>query len=80
MDSFPTILIYFLLSAGATACGIFYWMAIENMQPQEVKSSTRRKLAHVFLLSLIFTPFGAWIISNIVKYHGSFRQLRDAAE
>ncbi len=67
MDSIPLVLKYFLFNAGATISGILYWMAIENMQPIELKQTEHKKLVFVFILSLLITPIGAWVVSTIMR-------------
>jgi len=67
MDSIPIYLTYFLTNAGATASALFCWMAIENMQPLEIKQKVHEKLALVFILSLLITPVGAWIVSAVIR-------------
>jgi predicted permease len=67
MDSMPDVLKYFLGNAAATMSAIFYWMAVENMQPVELKQKVHQKLALVFFLSLLITPFGAWIASVVLR-------------
>ncbi len=55
------ILVYFLFTAGATGCGILYWMAVET---------TKRKgftPLLVFVLSIFFTPVIAWVGSMALK-------------
>jgi hypothetical protein len=67
METLPVLLKYVLYNAAATAAGIFYWMAVENMQPLEIRQRTHQKLVFVFLISLVLTPFGAWMISSIFR-------------
>lgn len=67
MESLLDLLKYFGLNAGATFAGILYWMAIENMQPVELKQKEHQKLSVVLVLSLLFTPIGAWVISTIIR-------------
>ena len=61
MRSLSPFLLYFLYTAGATASGIFYSMALDNMKHHEQRS------IHVFVLSLMLTPLGAWFISTITR-------------
>jgi hypothetical protein len=67
METLPVLLKYVLYNAAATAAGIFYWMAVENMQPLEIRQRTHQKLVFVFLISLVLTPIGAWVISSILR-------------
>ena len=67
MESIPDLLKYFLANAGATLSGVFYWMAVENMQPLEFKQKVHQKLYVVLFLSLLLTPLGAWAVSSIVR-------------
>jgi hypothetical protein len=55
------VLMYFALTASATAAGLCYWMAVQNMHRK------RFKLFWVFIVSFLITPFGAWIVSLAVK-------------
>ncbi|MFA6541291.1 MAG: hypothetical protein WCT99_06780 [Bacteroidota bacterium] len=61
MESILEALKYLLISAGATGCGILYWMAMENMKYKKYTSF------HVFVLSLLLTPLGAWIVSTFLR-------------
>jgi hypothetical protein len=80
MDSIPDFLKYFLANAGATLSAIFYWMAVENMQPLEIKQKVHQKLALVFILSLLITPVGAWIVSAIFRIRKIVPTLSDASD
>ena len=55
------ILAYFMLTASATAAGVCYAMAVETIRRKGFK------LFWVFVLSLLITPFGAWIVSLVLK-------------
>lgn len=55
------VLMYLLLTASATGAGLCFWMAVENMQRKGFK------IFWVFILSILITPFGAWIVSLVVK-------------
>ena len=61
MRSLSPFLLYFLYTAGATASGILYSMALENMKHHQ------RRAIHVFVLSFALTPLGAWFISTITR-------------
>jgi len=80
MESLPDILKYFLANAGATLSGIFYWMTIENMQPLDMKQRIHQKLAFVFILSLLITPVGAWVVSSILRVRKIAPTLKNAAD
>ena len=67
MGSIPILLQYFLFNAVATVSGILYWMSIENMQPVEQKRKDHKKLVFVFILSLLISPVGVWIVSTIIR-------------
>ncbi len=54
-------LVYFLCTAFATACGVCYWMAVENTQRKGFKAYW------VFVFSFLITPFGAWLVSLILR-------------
>jgi len=55
------VLMYFALTVGCTAAGLCYWMAVETMQRKGFK------VYWVFILSILITPFGAWIVSLALK-------------
>jgi hypothetical protein len=55
------VLMYFILTASATATGLCYWMAVQNMHRKGFK------VFWVFIVSLLITPFGAWIVSLVLK-------------
>jgi hypothetical protein len=55
------VLMYFALTAVATAAGLCYWMAVEAMHRKGFK------VFWVFILSILITPFGAWIVSLALK-------------
>ena len=80
MDSIPEVLKYFLANAGVTMSAIFYWMAIENMQPLEVKQKVHQKLGLVFILSLLISPLGAWVVSAIIGIRRIAPTLKNPAE
>jgi hypothetical protein len=80
MDSLPEFLKYFLANAGATMTAIFYWMAVENMQPLEVKQKVHQKLGLVFILSLLITPLGAWVVSSIIRIRKIAPTLKNAGD
>jgi hypothetical protein len=80
MDSIPIYLTYFLANAGATVSAIFYWMAVENMQPLEIKQKVHQKLALVFVLSLLITPVGAWVVSAIIRIRKIAPTLKNAGD
>lgn len=80
MDSIPEVLRYFLANAAATLSAIFYWMAVENMQPLEIKQKVHQKLALVFILSLLITPFGAWVVSSIIRIRKIVPTLKNAGD
>ena len=61
MEALPVYVKYFFICAGATSCGIVYWMAIENMK------DIKYKMLYVFLSSLLLTPLGAWFISIFIR-------------
>jgi hypothetical protein len=67
MMSFITaVLIYLAISATMTMMGVIYWMAVENMQ----STGERREFSHLYLIgiiSLFFTPIGAWLVSAFVR-------------
>jgi hypothetical protein len=80
MDSIPEVLKYFLANAAATMGAVFYWMAVENMQPLEIKQKVHQKLALVFILSLLISPFGAWVVSSIIRIRKITRTLKNAGD
>lgn len=55
------ILMYFALTAFATAAGLLYSMCLENMQRKGFKT------IWAFLLSLLVTPFGAYLASLVLR-------------
>jgi hypothetical protein len=61
MDAIPKYLLYFLIAVGSTGTGIIYWMAMENMK------DSKHQTLYVFLLSIFLTPYGAWIVTSIVR-------------
>lgn len=61
MESIPLFLRYLLVGSTGTMCGIFYWMAMENLHEQ------RFRTFYVFALSLLLTPVGAWVVSTILR-------------
>ena len=61
MEHINPLLLYIAASTGATACGLLYWMAIENLGKVKVK------YALTFSLSMFLTPFGAWVVSLVLK-------------
>jgi hypothetical protein len=61
------LLIYLLFSAGATVCALFYWMAVENVQPSNSKQAEHKKLILIFIISVLTTPVGAYIYSLFFK-------------
>jgi len=66
MSFTTTALTYLAASATMTMMGVIYWMAIENMQP----TGERREFSHLYLIglvSLFFTPIGAWLVSAFVR-------------
>ena len=55
------ILMYFMLTVSATACGVCYAMAIDTIR--------RKGFAWFWaiVLSVLITPFGAWIVALILR-------------
>jgi hypothetical protein len=61
MESVPLYLTILMGSLAATGSGILYWMAMENMR------DTKHRGITVFLLSVILSPAGAWVVSTIYQ-------------
>ena len=80
MDAIPVSLTYFLANVGGTVGAIFYWMAVENLQPLEIKQKDHKKLALVFILSLLITPVGAWVVSAIIRMRKIAPTLKNAGD
>jgi hypothetical protein len=67
MDSLLPILKYLGTNAGAVLVAMFYSWAVQNMQPVQKQEDKVEKLPLVVVLSLLITPFGAWIVSVFMK-------------
>ncbi|MDR3666607.1 MAG: hypothetical protein P4L35_07185 [Ignavibacteriaceae bacterium] len=61
MEHINPFLIYFSFTTSATISGVLYWMAIDNMQ------KVKYKFVLALFLSLLLTPFGAWVVSIALK-------------
>ena len=57
MSTSLIVLLYLLGAVNATVMGVLYYMSMENMKDASHKMRT------VNVLSLFFTPFGAYIIT-----------------
>ena len=55
------ILMYFVLTCVATMIGVCYAMAVETMQRKNYKAFW------IYILSILITPVGAWLVAMIVK-------------
>lgn len=55
------VLMYFVLTCCATVIGVCYAMALETMRNKNFK------VIWVYVLSILVTPIGAWIVSTIVR-------------
>lgn len=64
------VLRYFLTSIGATISGILYWMSVQNL------GDRRYKLLHAGLLSIFLTPFGAWVVTSLVRMRDLSRSMK----
>ncbi len=62
-----TLLTYFVASVTATIGGLMFYMAVENLHPPSDTESRRKEVATCILLSAVFTPLGAWMISVVVR-------------
>jgi hypothetical protein len=67
MESILPILKYLGTNAGMILVAMFYSWAVQNMQPIQREESKIEKLPLVIVLSLLITPFGAWIVSVFMK-------------
>ena len=61
MEQINPFLMYFTIACGTTVCGVLYWMIVENL------AKVKYKFVLSFILSVILTPVGAWIISLVLK-------------
>jgi hypothetical protein len=64
------LLLYIAVSACATVYGLLYWMAIENL------GKVKFKYALTFILSMFLTPFGAWVVSLVLKARQLGKELK----
>ena len=67
MESILPILKYLGTNAGLVLAAMFYSWAVQNMQPIQREEQKIEKLPLVVVLSLLITPFGAWIVSVFMK-------------
>ncbi len=74
MEHLSPLLLYFLITSGATVNGLFYWMAVENL------GKIKLKFVFTLFLSLLLTPFGAWVISLIFKTRHLKKELKQLNE
>jgi hypothetical protein len=70
MEQINPLLLYLMASAGATICGLLYWMAIDNL------GKIKGKYVFTFILSLFLSPFGAWVVSLVLKARQLRKELR----
>jgi hypothetical protein len=80
MEFVTFIPLYFLLTVGSTAAGLLYWISVENIQPVEMKQLKHRKTMLIFILSLLVSPVGAWVITSIVRMRRIVPTLRTTGE
>ena len=55
------ILMYFMLTCCATVIGVCYAMALETLRRKNLK------LFWAYILSILVTPVGAWVVSTLVR-------------
>ncbi len=61
MTELSPVLRYFAYTAAATISGLFYWLAAENFREHKYR------FLYALSLSVLLSPFGAWVISTIVR-------------
>jgi hypothetical protein len=61
MANLHPILFYFMIKASATVSGLFYLMTVENLGKMD------NKFVLALILILFLAPFGAWVVSAILK-------------
>ena len=64
------IFLILLVLASSTVLGLMFWMALKNFE------SLTHKVTYVIILSLLFTPAGAWFFSLFFKLHENITALR----
>jgi zinc transporter ZupT len=62
-----SLLTYFLGSFTATIAGLMFYMTIENLHPSADRENRRKQVAMSALLSVLFTPLGAWLVSAVIR-------------
>ena len=64
------IFLLLLVLCSSTASGIMFWMALKNFE------SLSNKITYVIILSIFFTPAGAWFFSLFYKLKENVSVLR----
>ena len=54
-------------STSATIAALMFYMAVENLDPSSTTEKKRKYITSGIVLSVLFTPLGAWLISVIIK-------------
>jgi hypothetical protein len=74
------VLIYLLLNAGLTFCGVMFWLTLENVQSVQIPD---RKLQHfwtIVFLAILFSPLVVWFGSLVFRYLKSRELVRTLSE
>ena len=64
------IFLLLLVLCSSTASGLMFWMALKNFE------SLSNKITYVIILSIFFTPAGAWFFSLFYKLKENISVLR----
>ena len=71
MDTFTIFLMILIVLLSSTASGLMFWMALKNFE------SFNHNLTYVIILSMLFTPAGAWFLSLFYKMRENISALRN---
>jgi len=61
------LLTYFAISISATMAGLMFYMAVGNLDESVISDGKTKYIILGIGLSALCTPFGAWLISAIMK-------------
>ncbi len=65
------VLIYLVASFSTTVVGLMFYLAVENLEPSTNSDKKGKTILVSLLLSVLFTPLGAWFITAVIRMRKS---------
>jgi hypothetical protein len=65
------LLMYLVGSISATIVGLMFYLAVQNLDPSTDPGTRGKTIMASLLLSVLFTPLGAWFITAVIRMRKS---------